>query len=190
MCLALFCYKATRRRRGKRFQPIIPIRLRFKSPQLENQEQLSSLFLSPYSDTEPTFSRALNKRMRATVQRPPLHWNRTWRQAGCVATWETGVEVIFTRCWNNKLSMRFCCSKSNTRVRSFTHSSFKSCKRGQTGCESVHLWGLKAWRRWVGSFLVISDPHSEVQNTANMLLIAIYHMFSVKDLIVSHFRWH
>lgn len=115
--------------------------LRFKSSQLENQEQFSASFLSPYSDTEPTFSCALNKRMRATVQRPPLHWNRTWWQAGCVATWETGVEVILTRCWNNKLSMRFCCSKSNTRVRSFTHSSFKSWKRGETGWESDHEWG-------------------------------------------------
>lgn len=59
-------------------------------------------------------------------------------KAGCVATWETGVAVILTRCWNNKLSMRFCCSRSNTRVRSFTHSSFKSWKRGQTGRESDH----------------------------------------------------
>lgn len=83
--------------------------------------------------------------------------------------------------------MRFCCSKSNTRVRSFTHSSFKSWKRGQMGWESDHRWGSNAWRKWIGSFLVISDLPSEVQNTANMLLSAIYHIFSGNDLIVSHF---
>lgn len=58
--------------------------------------------------------------------------NGTKPQAACVGTWETGVEVILTRCWNSRLRIRFCCSKSNTRVRSFTHSSFKSWKRRRT----------------------------------------------------------
>lgn len=73
-CLALFCYTATSRRR-KRFQPIIPIRLRFKSSQLENQEEFSSWFLSPYSDTEPTFLCALNKRSNGVTASAALKQN-------------------------------------------------------------------------------------------------------------------
>lgn len=49
-------------------------------------------------------------------------------------------EAGLIRCWNKTLSARFCCSRSNTRVRSFRHSSLRSCRCGSnTGGRQEHL---------------------------------------------------
>lgn len=42
-------------------------------------------------------------------------------------TWRSRSEAGLIRCWNRMLSALFCCSRSNTRVRSFRHSSLRSC---------------------------------------------------------------
>lgn len=44
-------------------------------------------------------------------------------------TWRSRSEAGLIFCWNRTLSARFCCSRSNTRVRSFRHSSLRSCGR-------------------------------------------------------------
>lgn len=43
------------------------------------------------------------------------------------ATWRRRSEAGLIFCWNRTLSARFCCSRSKTRVRSFRHSSLRSC---------------------------------------------------------------
>lgn len=159
----LFCSK-TARRRNDPHQTMVqrfPIR------------ESSSLHIHLTATHKPAI--LLNiKHAGRTGREQRCDCNGTPPQAACVGTWETGVEVILTRCWNSRLRIRFCCSKSNTRVRSFTHSSFKSWKRRQTELNwTERAWGLNAWRRGLfKGLLYFGLYYPKISpKTANVLLM-------------------